>query len=118
MKCNLIVLICIVICKTKYSPCIHLECSFSLLLCKSVASLKYILFLVVTKDIDIYLNLTNYICIHTNTCRYINMHVYFTFMLDKITAGHIKYQVILFSERVSKSPVSLSCTTRNLNYLL
>lgn len=46
------------------------------------------------------------------------MHVYFTFMLDKITAGHIKYQVILFSERVSKSPVSLSCTTGNLNYLL
>lgn len=83
-----------------------------------MASLKYILFLVFTKDIDIYLNLTNYIGIHTNTCRYINMHVYFTFMLDKITAGHIKYQVILFSERVSKSPVSLSCTTGNLNYLL
>ena len=44
---------------------------------------------------------------HTNTCRYINRHVYFTFKLGKIIAGHVTCQMILFSERLSQSLINI-----------
>lgn len=39
-------------------------------------------------------------------------------MLDELIVGHRNYQMILFYERISESLVLLSCTTKNLNYLL